>query len=63
MTLSQFLKIAVWSNLLLLAGAPLANQLLFMTAVRRAGGGVLTLNQPRKETVEAGGVCKVNSID
>ncbi|PNW83930.1 hypothetical protein CHLRE_04g215000v5 [Chlamydomonas reinhardtii] len=32
MTLSQFLKIAVWSNLLLLAGAPLANQLLFMTA-------------------------------
>ncbi|KAG2432679.1 hypothetical protein HYH02_006664 [Chlamydomonas schloesseri] len=32
MTLPQFLKIAAWSNVLLLAGAPLANQLLFMTA-------------------------------
>lgn len=28
----QFVRIAIWSNLLLLAGAPIANQMLFMTA-------------------------------
>ncbi|GLC42230.1 hypothetical protein PLESTB_000645100 [Pleodorina starrii] len=32
MTVPQFLKIAAWSNVLLLLGAPIANQLVFMTA-------------------------------
>ncbi len=32
MTVMQFVKIAAWSNVLLLLGAPIANQLVFMTA-------------------------------
>ncbi|GIL59465.1 hypothetical protein Vafri_14109 [Volvox africanus] len=32
MTVFQFIKIAAWSNVLLLLGAPIANQMVFMTA-------------------------------